>query len=56
MLLLLKDLEVSLRGREAERKERQNLENSTCDPGEQQLSIYPRLLSKNLGARKKKKK
>lgn len=38
----------------SERKERQNLENSTCDPGEQQLSIYPRLLSKNLGAREKK--
>jgi len=39
----------------SERKERQNLENSTCDPEEQQLSIYPRLLTKNLGAGGKKK-
>lgn len=27
----------------SKRKERQNLENSTYDPGEQQLSIYPQI-------------
>lgn len=40
----------------SERKERQNLENSIFDPGGQQLSIYPRLLSKRLLEQEKKKK